>query len=150
MSVVCISGGFDPIHIGHVDLIQVAAEYGRLVVILNSDDWLKRKKGYAFMPWEHRAKILLAMEGVAEVALVDDDDDSVCEALKRIKPDYFANGGDRKSNNTPEILVCADNNIKMLWDIGGEKQASSSAILERHREVMRPDRSRDNVELADD
>ena len=95
-------------HGGHVDMIQAAAKYGRVAVILNSDDWLMRKKGYVFMDWSSRAKILLAIKGVQEVTSVDDEDGTVCEALKRIKPRYFANGGDRTAFNTPELKVCEE------------------------------------------
>lgn len=129
MKTICISGGFDPVHIGHIDLISKASEYGRLIIILNSDEWLKAKKGFALMSWAERAKILLAMENVAEVVKVDDSDGSVCEALKTIRPDYFANGGDRTEQNIPELKLCLDLGIKTLFSVGGEKQASSSKIV---------------------
>lgn len=138
MTKVCISGGFDPAHIGHADLISEAAEYGRLIVILNSDAWLKRKKGYVFMPWEQRAKMLLMMKDVAEVVPVDDTDDTVCAALSRIKPDYFANGGDRNMNNVRELSLCHEFGIKALFNIGGEKQASSSEIVRRANGALHP------------
>lgn len=129
MSVVCISGGFDPIHIGHLNLIDGASQYGDVIVILNSDEWLKRKKGYCFMPYEQRARMLYAVKGVIDVVPVDDTDRTVCEALKRIKPNYFANGGDRTAENTPELAVCTDYGIKPLWGIGGGKVASSSELI---------------------
>lgn len=129
MKVVCISGGFDPIHEGHVNLIEHAAKYGNLVVILNSDDWLLRKKGYNVMSWHSRARILAAMRHVAYVANVNDDDGTVCDALRRIKPDFFANGGDRTQDNTPELILCKEMGIKPLFGIGGEKVASSSKIV---------------------
>lgn len=127
--IVCISGGFDPIHLGHSRLIKEAATYGNLIVILNSDEWLKRKKGYTFMDWFSRAEILTSMRGVIGIANVDDRDGTVCEALRRIKPDYFANGGDRFPDNTPELQVCKELKIKPLFNVGGGKIASSSELV---------------------
>jgi len=115
---VAISGGCDPIHVGHVRMIQQAAEYGDVIVILNSDEWLMRKKGFVFMAWEERAEIISAIKGVTKVVYVDDSDGTVCEALLRIKPHFFANGGDRTDINTPEKQICIDNDITMIWGIG--------------------------------
>lgn len=127
--VICISGGLDPIHGGHIDLIEHAAIYGDVLVILNSDAWLMRKKGYIFMPWHARAKILRALRNVRGVVEVNDDDGTVCEALKCIKPDYFANGGDRTADNTPELKLCEELGITPLFNIGGKKTASSSELV---------------------
>lgn len=129
MPTVAISGGFDPIHCGHVKLIREAAQHGDLIVILNSDDWLRRKKGYVFMEWMHRAEIIMSIKGVKAVETVDDTDGTVCEALRRLRPDCFANGGDRTQENTPELVLCADMGIRPLFGIGGEKIASSSALV---------------------
>lgn len=128
--IVAVSGGCDPCHSGHIRMILEAATYGDVVVILNSDDWLMRKKGYKFMSWEERAEILMAIKGVTNVVTVDDSDGTVCEALRRIRPDYFANGGDRKVGNTPEGDVCAELGIEMLWNIGGGKTQSSSWLID--------------------
>jgi glycerol-3-phosphate cytidylyltransferase-like family protein len=106
-----------------------ASTYGDVIVILNSDDWLLRKKGYKFMCWEERAEILQSIKGVVAVEKVDDSDGTVCEALKRIKPDYFGNGGDRKGDNTPEVDVCNSLGIEMLWGVGGGKTQSSSELV---------------------
>jgi D-beta-D-heptose 7-phosphate kinase/D-beta-D-heptose 1-phosphate adenosyltransferase len=127
--IVTISGGCDPLHSGHVAMILEAATYGDVVVILNSDDWLMRKKGYVFMPWKERAEILMGIKGVVDVVPVDDSDGTVCEALRRIQPHYFANGGDRKVGNTPEGDVCAELGIEMLWGIGGTEKVQSSSWL---------------------
>lgn len=137
--IVCVSGGMDPIHVGHVRMILEASKFGDVVVILNSDQWLLRKKGFSFMPWEERAEILRAIRGVVDVVRVNDEDGTVCEALRRIKPDYFANGGDRKNENTPEVSLCLELDIKMLWCVGGEKIQSSSELvsLASKREVIR-------------
>ena len=126
---VCVSGGFDPVHIGHLRMIQAAAGYGRVVVIVNSDGWLLRKKGYVFMPFSERCELLEGFACVAKTVVVDDRDDSVCEALQRIKPDYFANGGDRKNSNTPEVSFCQQSGIALLWNIGGVKIQSSSTLV---------------------
>jgi len=128
---IMVSGGFDPVHVGHVRMIKEAARKASLIVVINSDDWLMRKKGYVFMPWEERAEIIRAIEGVATVVPVDDTDGTVCEALHTHKPDYFANGGDRTANNTPEMQVCAELGIEMVWNVGGEKIQSSSELVEK-------------------
>lgn len=129
--IVAISGGFDPIHIGHVNLIEGAAKYGDIIVILNSDAWLKRKKRLVFMPYENRARILAAMKNVLDVIPAEDDDETVCKTLAKLKPDFFANGGDRGQFNTPELALCADLKIRPLFGIGGEKLDSSSEIVKR-------------------
>jgi D-beta-D-heptose 7-phosphate kinase/D-beta-D-heptose 1-phosphate adenosyltransferase len=113
--VVAVSGGFDPVHVGHVQMIEEAAEHGDVMVIINSDDWLLRKKGYVFMPWPEKAYIMSQIKGVTKVVSVDDSDDSVCEALRTHRPDCFANGGDRKKTNTPEMDVCDELGIELMW-----------------------------------
>ena len=126
---VAVSGGFDPVHVGHVRMILEAAEVGDVIVIANSDEWLMRKKGYVFMPWEERAEILASIRGVLKVVTVDDSDGTVCEALRREKPTFFANGGDRKTDNTPEMDVCSELGIGLLWEVGGGKIQSSSELV---------------------
>jgi len=126
---VAVSGGFDPVHVGHVRMILEAAEVGDVIVIANSDEWLMRKKGYVFMPWEERAEILASIRGVLKVVPVDDSDGTVCEALRREKPTFFANGGDRKTDNTPEMDVCSELGIGLLWEVGGGKIQSSSELV---------------------
>jgi len=128
--IICVSGGFDPVHIGHLRMMQSAAEYGDVMVIVNSDKWLMRKKGYIFMPFQERCEIIRGFACVSGTTYVDDIDDTVCEALERIKPDYFANGGDRKKNNTPEMEVCTEHGIRLLWNIGGRKIQSSSELVD--------------------
>ena len=93
MKTIALSGGFDPVHIGHVQMIQDACRYGKVIIILNSDDWLRKKKGYSFMPFEERKYILSEMESVYEVESVDDSAGTVCEALDRIRPNYFGKTG---------------------------------------------------------
>lgn len=131
---VAVSGGMDPVHKGHVRMIQEAAQFGEVIIILNSDEWLMRKKGFVFMSWEERAEILESIKGVTKVVRVDDTDGSVCEALRREKPTYFANGGDRTDKNTPEMDVCSELGITMLWGVGGGKVQSSSWLVSNIRE----------------
>jgi len=135
--IIAVSGGFDPIHIGHIRMIQDASRYGDVLVILNSDDWLMRKKGYVFMEWEERAEIAGNIKGVKFVTQVDDSDNTVCEALKRLKPDVFANGGDRKQTNTPEMDLCEQIGIEMMWCVGGnDKPQSSSWLVNKIKEKI--------------
>ena len=134
MKKIMVSGGFDPIHVGHVRMILEAAEHGEVVVVANSDDWLMRKKGYVFMPWEERAEIIQSIRGVVGVEHVDDTDNTVCEAIVRCKPDAFANGGDRKGDNTPEVALCNDLGIQLLWNVGGGKIQSSSELVANSKE----------------
>ena len=129
---VAVSGGFDPVHVGHVRMIAEAANYGAVIVIANSDAWLMRKKGYIFMTWEERQEILYSFKGVADVLEAKDDDGSVCETLRKLKPDIFANGGDRKDSNTPEVALCQELGIEMLWNVGGGKIQSSSELVAKH------------------
>jgi len=127
--IICVSGGFDPVHIGHLRMIQEASKYGHVVVIVNSDDWLMRKKGYIFMPFNERCEILEGFEATGETTNVDDRDGTVCDAIRRIKPTYFANGGDRKTDNTPEMDVCNEVGVELLWNMGGGKIQSSSSLV---------------------
>ena len=126
---ILVSGGFDPLHIGHVRMFKDAAEYGNVVVAINSDKWLERKKGYAFMSWEERAEIIEALECVTAVIQFDDSDNTACDAILRSKPYAFANGGDRKKENTPEMTLCNEMGVKLLWGIGGDNKPQSSSWL---------------------
>ena len=134
---IMVSGGFDPVHAGHIRMIRAAAKYGNVIVIANSDKWLNDKKGFVFMNFEQRSEILNSIKGVILVSHVDDSDGTVCEAIKRLKPDYFANGGDRGKHNTPEQKVCDELGIEMLWSIGGdEKVAASSELVKNVVDVL--------------
>ena len=118
--IIALSGGFDPIHIGHLQLFKDASEYGDVVIILNSDDWLAKRKGYHFMKWREREIILNSIPWVSRVIKVDDRYGNVCKAIKKLKPDYFGNGGTRKKTNTPkpEIRCCEEVGTIMLWNLG--------------------------------
>ena len=132
---ILVSGGFDPPHIGHVRMFQEAAQWGNVIVAINSDEWLMRKKGYVFMPWEQRAEIIQEFASVEIVSNFDDSDDTACAAIQKFRPDAFANGGDRKKENTPEMELCDDLGIQMLWGIGGkDKPQSSSWLVDNLRE----------------
>jgi len=137
--IVAVSGGWDPIHIGHVRLFQEAKKLGdELVVILNNDNWLLKKKGYVFMPQEEREEILLALQVVDRVVVtrhpVDPQDMSVRQELLELRPHIFANGGDRKEDNVPEVAVCSEMGCKMAFNTGeGGKVQSSSWLVEKYR-----------------
>ena len=133
--IILVSGGFDPPHIGHVRMFKEASKWGDVVVAMNSDDWLMRKKGYVFMPWKERAEIIREFASVTVVTRFDDSDDTACNAIRKFRPDAFANGGDRKKNNTPEMDLCDELGIQMLWGIGGkDKPQSSSWLVDKLRE----------------
>ena len=141
---IMVSGGFDPVHVGHIRMIREAGKYGDVIVIANSDDWLYRKKGFNFMDFNSRYEILDSIKGVIIVDSVDDSDGTVCEAIKRHKPTYFANGGDRGRSNTPEQDVCEQLGVELLWGIGGEEKVeSSSDLIERSRDFDSPPRRTD-------
>lgn len=138
--VVAVSGGFDPIHIGHVRMFNEAKKMGdKLVVILNNDNWIKHKKGSAFMPDYERKEVIEALTSVDEVVITshpeNPEDVSVCGELELLRPDIFANGGDRKNEgDIPEAAVCKKYGIRMVFNIGkGGKVQSSSWLLERYK-----------------
>jgi D-beta-D-heptose 7-phosphate kinase/D-beta-D-heptose 1-phosphate adenosyltransferase len=145
--VVAVSGGFDPVHIGHVRLMNEAEKLGdTLVVILNNDNWLMRKKGFVFMNERERKEILLSFSAVDEVVITahkkNDPDRSICRELRKLKPDIFANGGDRdkadaqnkRSSLNPEAVLCERLGIKTVFNVGkGGKVRSSSELVNRFR-----------------
>ena len=138
-NLVILSGGFDPVHYGHIFMFQEAIRYGDIAICLNSDEWLIRKKGKPFMEWRERAWIVGNMKGVIDVFSMDDTDGTACDGIKTVHTRYndeydtiyFANGGDRNTNTTPtqEQLICDELGIKTLWNVGGGKVQSSSWIL---------------------
>lgn len=102
-----------------------------LIVILNGDSWLMRKKGFVFMPAVHRAAIIGALGCVDEVYIHDSEEEDVVGALDRLNVDIFANGGDRKADNTPEVRYCDNKGIQLAFNVGGEKIESSSEMVAR-------------------
>ena len=141
--VVAVSGGFDPLHIGHVRMMQEAKKLGdKLVVILNNDNWLKKKKGYFFMPQDERAEIIKALACVDEVMLTrhpeNPADMSVCESLLELRPDIFANGGDRTDKNVPEVAAAEKIGCQLVYNVGaGGKVQSSSWLLKKFGELIK-------------
>ena len=124
---VAVSGYFDPIHVGHLEYLRMAKELGdSLVVIVNNNYQCKLKKGKHFMDENDRVEIVKALRFVDEVFLSVDKDRTVCKSLEEIKPDVFANGGDRATSEVPETLVCKKFNIKMVDGLGDKIRSSSS------------------------
>ena len=138
MSKVLVTGGFDPIHKGHIALFKHARAYGtHLVVGLNSDEWLIRKKGRYFMDYDERKEILLSLSCVDEVMSFNDDDDSSNDAIEQLiqhSPIIFCNGGDRGKDNVPEHdKYWCDARVVFKWEIGGnDKKNSSSTLLNKY------------------
>ncbi len=128
MKVVATSGYFDPLHVGHLECLEMAAKLGdKLVVIVNSDLQAKLKKGESFMKEDDRIKIVSALKCVDEVFLSIDKDKSQCESLRCINPDIFAKGGDRMSNEIPESKLCKELGIEIVDGLG--KKIRSSSVL---------------------
>ena len=137
MKIVLVTGGFDPLHSGHIAYFKAARALGdQLIVGLNSDDWLIRKKGRAFMPWNERLCLINNLAMVDEVYTFDDEAGSAKQFIRQVRAHYphaeliFANGGDRTAKNIPEMDV-VDHNLLFEFSVGGEdKKNSSSWILE--------------------
>lgn len=130
MKVVCTSGYFDPLHIGHVRLFEEARALGdRLIVIVNNDEQAKLKKGKRFMPQEERLEVIRALRFVDEAILSSDTDETVLKTLEQVRPHVFAKGGDRRFHNTPEAELCMKLGIKLVVGVGGDKIQSSSALI---------------------
>ena len=136
---VLVTGGFDPLHSGHINYFNNAKKLGdKLIVGLNSDDWLTRKKGQPFMNLENRASIIVELSMVDEVIIFDDTDNSSCHAIHQVLYTHekviFANGGDRLLSNIPEYEKYQnDERVKFVFNIGGDKTESSSWLLDRWR-----------------
>lgn len=141
--VVMVSGGFDPVHIGHVRMFEQAKKLGdKLIVVINNDNWLKFKKGFVFMIEDDRKEIIKSFKPVDKVLLTahkkNTKDISVCREIELLKPDIFANGGDRKGDNIPEYALCEQLGIKMVFNVGhGGKVRSSSELVQRHRDITK-------------
>lgn len=135
MKVVIVTGGFDPLHSGHLAYFKAAKALGDyLVVGLNSDEWLTRKKGRPFMPLQERMAIIGNLKMVDDIVVYNDDDGSSCDAIRLVKQRYpnaelvFANGGDRTKDNIPEMVF---DDVEFVFGVGGhDKKNSSSWILE--------------------
>ena len=155
-SIIVLSGGFDPVHKGHLRMFREASWLGHQVIVgLNSDEWLTRKKDKPFMDFEERKEILEGFKYINQVLPFDDTDDTASDLIRRVHTIYnseahehsysdighqgfidyhdiyFANGGDRTSENVPEMDVCKQYDITMLWGIGGGKIQSSSWLIDK-------------------
>jgi cytidyltransferase-like protein len=135
MKIVLITGGFDPLHSGHIAYFKAAKTLGDMLIVgLNSDDWLVRKKGAAFMPWNERLCIINNLSMVDEVYTFNDDDGSAKHFIQQVRAHYpdaeliFANGGDRTKDNIPEMDV-TDSNLTFVFGVGGENKMNSSSWI---------------------
>lgn len=140
---VIVSGGFDPIHLGHLNLINEASKLGKVIVIVNSDEFLLKKKGFYLIPSNERVEIIKNLKNVASVFLSIDKDASVSESIKTLAADksfnikFFANGGDRKNeSDIPEKKICEENDIKLIFDVGGGKTQSSSSLFKEAIDIF--------------
>ena len=139
-NVIIVSGGFDPVHKGHIRMFREAANLGAQVIVgLNSDAWLTRKKGKPFMKWDERAEILESCKFITQVIAFEDSDDTAEDAIRIVydmfdyqedKKIYFANGGDRGKGNVPEVDTCKELGVILLWGVGGGKIQSSSWLID--------------------
>ena len=126
MKIVATSGYFDPLHVGHLECLELAKQLGdKLIVIVNSDLQTKLKKGESFMKQEDRMKIISALKCVDEVFLSIDKDESQCESLRYLEPNIFAKGGDRMSDEIPESKVCRELGIDIVDGLGKKIRSSS-------------------------
>ena len=131
-----VSGGFDPIHEGHIEMIKSSAQSSDgVIVLINSDDWLCRKKGKNFHSIKTRKAILENIKGVIDVLEFDDTDNSASDGIRKVRAKYpneelvFANGGDRGKDNIPEIPTCEECNVKLEFAVGGDNKANSSSWI---------------------
>lgn len=132
--VVVTSGYFDPLHYGHIELIQLAKRLGDyLIVVLNNDDQTIQKKGFTFMPHEEKSKILSELRSVDEVFISIDVDQTQCKTLELIQPNIFAKGGDRYSYEIPESKICERFNIEIIDGLGKKIQSSSTLIANANK-----------------
>ena len=146
MKVVIVTGGFDPIHSGHIAYFEDAARLGdKLVVGINSDNWLTRKKGRPFMPWFERSKVIQGLKVVDYVMEFNDDDNNSIDCIKfcrQMWPDaklIFANGGDRTADNIPEMNY-EDSNLSFEFGVGGAHKANSSSWILQEWKAPKVDR----------
>ena len=141
--VVMVSGGFDPLHIGHVRYMQASRALGdKLMVVVNNDNWFALKGKNVFMHDKERKEIIQALTCVDEVVISghskNTKDISVCKAIQKIKPHVFANGGDRFADNIPEFQLCKKLGIEMAFNVGhGGKVRSSSELLKKYSKKIK-------------
>ena len=140
-NIILVSGGFDPVHSGHINLILEASKLGDVVVLLNSDNWLREKKGKEFLSYKEREIIMSSIKNVIDVISFEDSDKTCVDGIRKAIIKYpkhtikFANGGDRNDKTTPETIFCNNNGVETLWEIGGDSKINSSSwILNRWKE----------------
>ncbi len=131
-----VSGGFDPIHEGHIEMIKASRQRSDgVIVLVNSDEWLCRKKGKNFMNFNTRLTICENLKGVIDAFGFDDSDNSASDGIKKAREKYpdaelvFANGGDRTKDNIPETKVAKECNVSLEFGVGGENKANSSSWI---------------------
>lgn len=137
-----VSGGFDPIHEGHISMIKAAKERSDgVILLLNSDEWLIRKKGKNFMNFNTRKVICENIKGVIEAFAFDDRDNSASDGIKKVREKYpddelvFANGGDRTKDNIPESSICKELNVRLEFGVGGSNKANASSKILKEYEA---------------
>ena len=145
MKIAVVSGGFDPVHSGHIRLIKEARALGDMLIVgINSDEWLERKKGRAFMPWQERLAVMNNLRPVDEVYTFDDEDGTACHLLHQVRAHYpeariiFANGGDRTPENIPEMSVSG---VEFVFGVGGSDKANSSSWILEEWKAPRTERA---------
>ena len=116
--IIALSGAFDPPTIGQTQMISHASRLGDVIIILNSDNWISKRKFRIFLSRDQRKQILLKMPGVIDIIDAEDEDGTVCKNLRELRPDMFGNGGYRTPENTPEIELCRELGIELVWQIG--------------------------------
>lgn len=138
-NLVMVSGGYDPVHVGHIRQFKEASKYGRLVVVLNSDEWLLRKKGYVFMPYDERREILYTLKPVYRVFPQVGHGDTMAQSILKYKPTIFCKGGDRTKDTMPrdELDACEQVGCDIIYGVGGGKVQSSSWLVDKLREKIR-------------
>jgi glycerol-3-phosphate cytidylyltransferase-like family protein len=119
-NIIALSGGFNPARKNHIAMILDASKIGDVVILLNSDEWCTRHSWnkQLFSKYENREAILRLIPGVTDVIPAYDADDTVCKTLRELKPDFFGNGGSRNMSNTPEVQLCKELGIGMMWYLG--------------------------------
>ena len=145
MKIVLVTGGFDPVHSGHIAYLKAAKTLGDMLIVgLNSDEWLERKKGQAFMPWNERLCIVNNLAMVDEVYTFDDEDGSARHFIQQVRAHYpdaeliFANGGDRTADNIPEMTV---EDVEFVFGVGGADKSNSSSWILQEWKAPRTERT---------
>jgi D-beta-D-heptose 7-phosphate kinase/D-beta-D-heptose 1-phosphate adenosyltransferase len=137
--IMILSGGFDPLHVGHIRMIQAARDTAGLVVVgVNSDEWVTRSKGFCFLPMPERCEILASVRGVTSAVPFADEDNTAIDLIRRVhamasqgSKIAFGNGGDRTEGNVPEVEICKRLGIDLVWNVGGGPVSRSKELWEK-------------------